>query len=180
MVRKQALGVLVSLGFMMLSFADQLILPEAINVLEVNGKPFKTSFFSSKRKVKLTKGEQKVLVQYVDYYDLDFDDHEKVKSKPFLLIFQHDKGDLSTNFVRPETLKAAKAFALKPSLKLIHQANQKEVAVKAKVVKPVSPELKIEAVEKPVSTEGTLEKLRYWWKKASYEDRQVFMREILK
>jgi len=180
MVRKQALGILVSLGFMMLSFADQLVLPEAINVLEVNGKPFKTSFFSSKRKVKLTKGEQKILVQYVDYYDLDFDDHEKVKSKPFLLSFQHDKGDLSTDFIRPETLKAAKAFALKPSLNLVHQVNQKKVVVKAEVVKPVPPKLKVETVEKPDSTEETLEKLRYWWKKASYEDRQIFMREVLK
>ena len=67
----------------------------------------------------MKEGLQRIDLQYVDYYDAGFDDHDKVKSEPFYIEFNYQGGDLKTDFVRPETLEAAKAFAANPSIKII-------------------------------------------------------------
>ena len=181
------------------SWSDELRLPEVFNVLEVNGEKQKFKLFEKERVVPLTKGPQKILLQYEDFYGVGFDDHEKVKSKPFILSFEHEGGDLKADFNRPEFLKIAQLFAENPDLKLVDVTTGKRVsmdlepmkkteptqsevmnseamkpAVLTSVSNPLVPEL-----EKSPAKKAPIEQLRVWWKRASLEERKTFMTEIL-
>jgi uncharacterized protein YccT (UPF0319 family) len=213
-------------------WSDQLTLPEFFNVLMVNGQKQKTKWFQKERVIALTKGDQKILLQYEDFYDVGFDDHEKVTSRPFVLSFHHEKGDLKADFIRPEFLKMAQLFAKNPDLKLIEVKTGKRVSMhleamskketkkheaknvaplkepfptstpaKMKIKAPIAQPEKKPAMLAPVkipenvnirtpaqesspetpakTTKTPLDHLRVWWKRASIEERQSFMRDIL-
>jgi uncharacterized protein YccT (UPF0319 family) len=203
-------------------------------VLKVNGEKQKFKLFQKERVIPLVKGPQQIILQYEDFYDVGFDDHEKVKSKPFMITFNHEEGHLKADFIRPEFLKIAQLFAENPDLKLVdvktgkrismdlesmtreqvkeHGANRipmedavitstpakKEVKSsdqKKKKMSPsiMAPETSNESVQTQVEfskrtsgkspsevSKAPLDHLRAWWKRASIEERQVFMREILK
>lgn len=208
-------------------WSDQLILPEAFNILKVNGQKHNVSLLSKERKVELEAGPQRILLQYVDFYDIDHDDHEKVVSKPFLLKFKHEGGgNITTDFVRPEFLKIARLFASNPEIKLV-DANGKRIPAElaapretgktqTMIAKKQNTELKdrskineephlkqakdgplknrphkaeMKALKKKrqenkqsaqtLDSRSPLEQLEHWWTKASFDEKQSFLKKIL-
>lgn len=168
-------------------FPSQLIIPEAFDVIKVNGKKNKTFLFSNNRKIKLEKGSYQIELRYQDFYDKSFDDFEKITSEPFIISFDYDgQEDLTTNFIKPKTISEAKTFAENPNLKILKKSGAPFVSkvqkgpttpTKAKSRSPNNPQKP--STQTAEKNSSALTQLQYWWKKANLEQRQQFMKEIL-
>lgn len=180
------------LAFTLFSFltgnllSNQLVIPEAFEVIKVNGKKNKTFLFSNNRKIKLEKGSYSIELKYLDFYDQGFDDFEKIFSERFFLNFEYDgHGDLTTDFKKPESISEAKKFAANPRLKILKESGvaipskiqNKAIPIKASAPSPKAIPEKIQSDS--LSEPSAIVQLRYWWKKATLEQRQQFMKEIL-
>lgn len=191
-------------------WADHLLLPEAFNIIEVNGKRQGWSMFKKERKIDLEKGPYKILLQYEDFYDQGFDDHEKVKSKPIMITFQHEGGDLKTEFNRPEFVKIARLFAENPDLKIVDAKTGKRISMDLEILKrpnkgvtalkketpqvksyraedsknieakPVTKSVASQVLPSKMKSKDPLAQLNHWWHKASLEQRQAFLKKVLK
>jgi uncharacterized protein YccT (UPF0319 family) len=165
--------------------SNQLIIPEAFDVIKVNGEKSKTFIFSNNRKIKLKQGRYSIELRYVDFYDQGFDDFEKVISEPFLLHFNYDgNGDLTTDFKKPESIAEAKKYAENPQLKILQKSggalenqnlSQLNELKKAENIKPKPKKAQAQKDDDKMA----LEQLRLWWGRANLEQRQRFIKEIL-
>ncbi|RZM75119.1 DUF2057 domain-containing protein [Pseudoalteromonas rubra] len=99
------------------ALAAQLYFPEELLPLQVGQKEIEHSFFNKVRELSLAAGRHQLRVKYTDLYEVGYDDHEVIESKPFWVTVEvAEQGDYYVEFERADTLKAAKQFAKQPQL----------------------------------------------------------------
>ncbi|TMP26771.1 DUF2057 domain-containing protein [Pseudoalteromonas rubra] len=97
--------------------AAQVHFPEELLPLQVGQQEIEHSFFNKVRDLTLSTGMHQIRVKYTDLYEIDYDDHEVIESKPFWITIEASaQGDYHVQFDRADTLKAAKQFAKQPQL----------------------------------------------------------------
>jgi uncharacterized protein YccT (UPF0319 family) len=213
--------VLCSMAVCSSLWADQLTISKDFNILSINGQKFSSSFLGRKDTIELTNGAQNIELQYEVFYDVGFDDHEKVTSKPFAIQFNTVGEDLKIDYTKPANPKLAEPYAAKPSFKILTEAGKvvpvqfgqiqtssssgllsffSGGASEKEEVSSTSDQIpseqkteilneskyhEIKSTSTPSEKQNTEEsehliQLRYWWQKASVDERQIFMREILR
>ncbi|WP_125783396.1 DUF2057 domain-containing protein [Pseudoalteromonas rubra] len=99
------------------ALAAQLYFPEELLPLQVGQKEIEHSFFNKVRELSLAAGRHQLRLKYTDLYEVGYDDHEVIESKPFWVTVEvAEQGDYHVEFDRADTLKAAKQFAKQPQL----------------------------------------------------------------
>lgn len=111
--------------------ANDIIFPENITVLSVNGIEQSNNFFARETQIEFSTGNQVVVLKYQDLIEGD-DDHTNVKSKPFVVLFTlseslNAKDKIMVVTPSIEELSQAKAFAKNPIVKLL-MGNGEEIA----------------------------------------------------
>jgi hypothetical protein len=121
---------LPSLIFLMSFYlnANVITFPENIIVISVNDVEQSSHFFARETKLDLAVGNHVLVLKYQDLFDGD-DDHTKVKSKPFVVLFTLDASIATNELITAETphldeLKQAKQFAKNPKIKLLTQSGR--------------------------------------------------------
>ncbi|WP_010606849.1 DUF2057 domain-containing protein [Pseudoalteromonas maricaloris] len=185
-----------------LSQAALLSFPEEIIPLQVDDKTIEHSFFSKVRELDLAKGEYAVKMRYTDLYEVGYDDHETIESKPFWAKISIDQdGEYQVEFNRPDNVVAAKAFADQPLIML--QAPNESLATTL-VVTQERPRVTTAIASEPstptaprYSTPSTATRaitpapvapksahpdvvgmLDYWWQQATPEQKRLFLEKI--
>ncbi len=133
-------SVLLCLIFLM-SFnvnASVIIFPENIIVVSVNGVEQSTTFFASETQLDFAAGSHVVVLKYQDLFEGD-DDHTKVKSKPFVVLFTLNelltrKEKITVVPPNLDDLKQAKAFAKRPKVKLLTESGDEIASVNQSLI----------------------------------------------
>ena len=122
--------------------ASIIIFPENIIVESVNGIEQERHFFARETQLDLPTGNHVIVVKYQDLFEGD-DDHTKVKSKPFVLLFTlpesfSNSEKITAVLPKLDDLREAKTFAKNPKLTLLAESgeeissiNQSLIAFKA-------------------------------------------------
>ena len=110
--------------------ASVITFPESIIVVSVNGVEQPSHFFAQQTTVELAEGDHILVLKYQDLFEGD-DDHTKVKSKPFVLIFTLSQAQANNAINVASTpildeLKLAKSFAKSPKVSLMDE-NSNEI-----------------------------------------------------
>ncbi len=182
---KQLVGaVLILIGFQV--NAAQIRFGEELVPLKLNNTQVEQSLFSKVTELEAAVGLHRVQLKYSDLYEVDYDDHEVIESKPFWIQVEikNERDDVFISIERPESVEEAKLFAKKP-VAVIQNAQDKHVAkvvpepmpalAPVTVNQPVKP-LKQAAVDAPVSQRpDPLFMLEYWWQRASDEQKAAFL-----
>ncbi|WP_085297163.1 DUF2057 family protein [Cognaticolwellia mytili] len=119
--------------------ANVIIFPENITVLSVNGIEQSSHFFARETQIEFSTGNQVVVLKYQDLFEGD-DDHTKVKSKPFVVLFTlnellNAKNKIMAVTPRIEELSQAKAFAKNPKVKLLMESGKEIASVNQSLIK---------------------------------------------
>ncbi|MCP4988453.1 MAG: DUF2057 domain-containing protein [Colwellia sp.] len=189
--------------------ASELTLSDNLVLRDVNDKPVEHSIFQKKQKLTLGSGNHTLVVQYKDVFeDLDMGEEKLVKSDYFVVKFlleSQQKLILSTIKIRD--LAAAERFARQPELTLLDENKQGVVLLLEKLsdyelakkvtqvvstlsapVDNVSTKAKVMKDDKDdkifndnvINQVDTMPMLKYWWKKASTEERASFLQFVNK
>jgi len=187
--------------FSSISIAAEFTVPAQFQVLKIDGEKYTGSFFESTTTVNLTNGKHVVLLRYNELFeDADNDDHVKVKSEPFVVIFNMQDKPLFVVAKEFADERAARQFALSPNVSLKTNNNTTHPSeslllsqfetrqyqqVVSKHVEVISSEdNKIErSADIQTSTaknSRALDMLLYWWSQASKEDKAAFIDKLKK
>ncbi|ALU43485.1 DUF2057 domain-containing protein [Pseudoalteromonas rubra] len=179
--------------------AAQLSFPEELLPLQVGQQEIEHSFFNKVRDLTLAAGTHQVKVKYTDLYEIGYDDHEVIESKPFWVSVEvAAQGGYQVGFDRADTLKAAKQFAKQPRLwlkapdgtrtpikALAHQLRVRAVPPTELMPEaaPVKPQFSDSLpVEPPVAPQAgkpdAAAMLDFWWQQASPAQRAAFLEKV--
>lgn len=120
-------------------------------------------------------GEHKLVVHYESLWDLDGENHEKVRSQPILFEFNSKAGEVfHFEYEQPRTLKQAQTFARSIPITLVSQQRR----VSGFGLKKQDP-LTFHQKEAPVKVDYPhLQQLEYWWQQATPYERKQFRQWI--
>lgn len=189
------------LFFTSLAHSATLTIPETFKLLKINNQNYQSSFFETETQVDLSFGRQVLLLRYQDIFDdYDNDDHTKVSSEPFVVIFDMPPYDITVRAPVLADEKEAKQFAQNPEFDFIRASHNGELAkqsnlAKAEVLWLTDFENKqYQAIQlahsntatQPLSAKQTLEteklegvnalaNLKFWWQQASKSQQQAFL-----
>lgn len=171
--------------------------PEALDVLYINQLKQKRFLVNRKPEVSLEKGDNRLVLQYVKFWG-DDDDFDKVQSEPFMVRFQLPAGGLyQLQLPVLKSVAQAKAFAKKPTLILLDEAQQSIPIVitgqlqqksflasfvtdsAARADSGGGAQIDGDKRESTVQADDALEKLNFWWSKASTDQRKAFLKSVL-
>jgi uncharacterized protein YccT (UPF0319 family) len=174
---------------------------------DVDDKAVEHGFLSKKQTIDLTQGEHALVIKYKDVFeDLDMGEDRLVKSDYFvvkLVVKNQQKLFLSTSKI--SDLASAERFAKNPELVLLDE-NKQEMVLEletlsdyklgqqvTKVVTTLSSPAVIAQTNGTTSTSGTQDfnnqvinkvdtvpMLKYWWQKASKDEKEDFLNFINK
>lgn len=178
----------------------QIIIPMDFNIQFLDGEPFTYDFFNKGIKLSLLPGKHKVVVQYVIFWDISSNDHQKIESQPIMLEFNVDAERTYTlSFDPPQTLEAATTFAARPTVQLLDEtqnpvaglqthfqlkdqqflasfeSNETAQPPPSDSSKPVSGEA---TAESSAANDKALEMLKYWWQQAGQQQQAQFQEWI--
>nr|WP_274054984.1 DUF2057 family protein [Thalassomonas haliotis] len=172
-------------------FAGNLQLPKEITVVSINGQPYQDAFFASDTSIPLTQGQQLLVLEYKDIFEnYEDDDHTKITSEPYVVIFTAGEQDeLILKLPKIADEEQARNFANKFNVTLLDGANREHPAfiqdlmkykaglmtnhplLKPRVTDPVKPA--------PGQDENALIQLKYWWQLAGEKQKRQFMHYLL-
>ena len=184
--------------------AAELLLASELVVDAVNGEKRTNLLFGNAAKLTLAAGEQRLLVRYKDLFELGADEHEVVSSEALLLAFTLPaEGNYQLQLDAPSNVKAARAFAKAPQLRLIDakgqpiamtiltEAQQQQLwqaaatpTASATATTAVPAAIGATAVTAAAAAQGNgeqqmvSEQLHYWWQKADAQTRQQFLQQL--
>lgn len=190
--------------FTTLLSAAELQVAGEIVVDAVNGKERNSLLFGNDEQLSLGTGEQRLLVRYKDLFELGADEHEVVSSEPLLLAFNLPaEGSYQLQLDAPSNVKAARAFAKAPQLRLtdakgqpiamtiLTEAQQQQLwqaaatpTASATAATAAPAALAATAITGAAATPGNgeqqmvSEQLHYWWQKADAQTRQQFLQQL--
>ncbi|TMP34836.1 DUF2057 domain-containing protein [Pseudoalteromonas rubra] len=178
--------------------AAQLHFPEELLPLQVGQQEIEHSFFNKVRELTLSQGMHQIRVKYTDLYEVGYDDHEVIESKPFWVTVEvSEQGSYHVGFTRADTLKAAKRFAKQPQLWLtapdgtrspvktlaqqlkIQTVPVPEVApAVARPVPPVTEAVATQAIAPQPAKPDAAAMLEFWWQQASPAQKAAFLKKV--
>jgi uncharacterized protein YccT (UPF0319 family) len=188
-----------------------LFIPEELNILSVDNVKHTGKLFSSDdTTLKLKPGQHRILVEYEVIWDVSSDDHERILSKPFLIIFSAEASrQYAIKLPSFNNVDEVQKYANKPVFSLIDRSTNRPVAIKvvyhaaergffgqfnnpvvpARPVQNPAPAAAVPA-KKPVNSQRTgitttgsnmpLKMLEYWWSQANEQQRKHFIESIKK
>ena len=164
------------------SMADEqatLIIPQALDIESINGDKYKGSLFSlGPKELSLDVGRHHIVVKYNTIWELDADNHERVTSE--LLHFSVELLAGKRYLIKlPALLELAEAenFIESPSLLLVDKKGGEQHTIKVSFQPPIMSESS--TLNEEAAQQQALEKLRFWWSKASQSQREKFMAEVI-
>ena len=187
--------------------AASLTVTDNLVLRDVDDKAVEHGFLSKKQTIDLTQGEHALVIKYKDVFeDLDMGEDRLVKSYYFvvkLVVKNQQKLFLSTSKI--SDLASAERFAKNPELVLLDE-NKQEMVLEletlsdyklgqqvTKVVTTLSSPAVIAQTNGTTSTSGTQDfnnqvinkvdtvpMLKYWWQKASKDEKEDFLNFINK
>ena len=113
------------------TFAATIKFSEELVPLQVNDTKVEQSFFRSVDQVELGSGQHKLKIKYKDLYEIDYDEHEVIESKPFWVVVDvtDNNAEYFVSMPRPDDIEQAKEYVAKPF------ANIKRVGANGSVIK---------------------------------------------
>lgn len=188
------------------SFANQLLLPDTIKLIELNGQEQSFSFFESSTDVELMQGQNVLVLQYKELFDdYDNDDHTTIKSLSFIVILNNESNkDLSLLTEDINNLNEARNYAKDPQITIIDE-NQKNIQFFKQELKSYLASNKLPSLTQPAkqsiaeepkklpvdsfsnqinvtqinsNTPEALNMLKFWWRQASEQQRAEFLSVI--
>jgi len=202
-------SMIVGSFFMVTASATQLIITDNLVLRDIDDKAIEQGFFSKKQSISLSQGDHTLVLKYKDVFeDLDMGEESLVKSDYFVVKFvvQEQKAlMLSTGKI--QDLAAAERFAKNPELILLDEDKQEIILVLEKLSDyelakqitqvvttlsaPIDNAQSHSEVTSVTKKEQTFSKdvinqvdampmLKYWWKKASSEEKANFLQFINK
>ncbi len=194
--------ILLTLNFWLffpqyLAASPSLLIDQDFNVLSVNGKSFSDGFFSADSTVKLISGVNKIALEYEAVFEQE-DDFDLVKSEVLLITFYAQHQDqYRLTYLKPSNARAARKFAGSPKLSIVspdgnpikfssyflasksegfvnQQTRPSLVGQPAIKITSKSNKPKSKAKQQP----NPEERLEYWWRKATKQQRQSFLKKV--
>lgn len=195
----------ITLLLPMLSYAATVKFVEELIPLQVNEQKVEHSFFSSVSEINLPAGVHKIKLKYKDIYEVDYDEHETVESKPFWLIVEIDDAnrEYKLSMQRADDISAAKKYSKQPYAdfeklgstkkpKRLNAVNTKIVLatntasapavvtatnnIQPAVVTPVISDINGVAPSAASSQQpSALNMLEFWWAQASEAEKKAFL-----
>jgi len=160
-----------------LTFAAQIKFPAELIPLQVGEKEIEHSLFSKVDEITVKGGKHKLKIKYSDLFELDYDDHEVVESKPFWIeVDVSEKSIYQVIFNTPEDEVEAQIFAKSPSVQLKEISTGKLI----QATKSSTPEIVVKTIKTAelAKTPKALEMLNFWWQQASVKDRKAFLEQV--
>lgn len=186
--------------------AAQLIVPEAYDVLSVNGVEQGMSLMR-KKEIALQPGQNVIVLEYDEIFDSEINDsHDSIRSQPYALVFTisanqdlrlHSPGIKSREQAesyakaptfRVETLSGPRVeYQAFPAKDLSLAINQPPTTVAPPVTTPPPGKTpRMPYVTEPSSNNtatppaqpDALQMLQFWWSQATPEQRQQFLQQI--
>lgn len=101
----------------------EVIATDRVQLLAVDGKELNGTLFDAREtRFSLLPGEHVLSVRYTDFFQLNADSHDVVRSRPVAVRFVAVAGETYRfEFDRPKTVEAANRFAKAPELTLVGQ-----------------------------------------------------------
>ncbi|WP_281557113.1 DUF2057 family protein [Thalassomonas sp. RHCl1] len=172
-------------------FAGNLHLPKEISIVSINGQPYQNSFFASDSNIRLTPGQQLLVLEYKDIFEnYEDDDHTKIISEPYVVIFTvGEQDELTLKLPRIADEEQARGFANKFNVTFLDASNREHPVFIQDLMKykaglmvnhPVF-EPHGQDPEKPIAGQGenALIHLKHWWLLASEKQKRQFMQYLL-
>ncbi|EAT11602.1 DUF2057 domain-containing protein [Bermanella marisrubri] len=158
-----------------------LVLPEALDLLKINNENIPASTFAfrtSQSELRLAPGPNRLTIQYRTLWDVSSDQHQIVESGP-IEFDVNLKGNhtYQFNWQTPASLENAIEFSNNPKIHIVgdqqswlgnHQAKQSDLILIA------DPSTHSNKSENNIA----LDKLQYWWQRASLDEREAFLKSI--
>ncbi|HET8707828.1 MAG TPA: DUF2057 family protein [Pseudomonadales bacterium] len=141
-------------------------LPDEFDITRVNGKEYETPLVRTENQhFFFPAGGNQIEFRYKKYWQTGADNHEIVRSLPFVLEVALEAGHTyRIDYTVPADLDASREFAKKPEIRILDEGGK---ALALKTVALPS-ERAADAKQKPD------EMLRYWWKQADADQRRAF------
>lgn len=180
-------------------FKAKLIVPEALNVMYLNGKKKSRSLFESgDQTLEVGVGPQQLVVEYEEIWE-DGDDHDRVISEPVMITFNVEAGQsYRIKIPRLTNVKAAKAYAKLPNMTVVNHASNKKIEAElsyqleqqtflesfVKKKQPVFQKPVVDSQGKATDKAGSkaadkaavLKQLKALWQNASEAERAAFLK----
>lgn len=150
--------------------AAELQVPEQFDLLRVNGQEYKT-YFQRTKTVALHLGRNEIEMEFNQLYDAEHgDSHDRIRSKPFTVSVEveNDSDVWQLHAAPPESRADALSYSKNPTYLL--QKNGRPLPIN-KVTTETTVSLS--------TNEDAFAMLNLWWAKASVEQRQAFLKEVL-
>jgi uncharacterized protein YccT (UPF0319 family) len=175
--------------------AAELEIPEAYDLISVNGEEKSGLNLLKTKTVPLNAGRNVIVLEYDELYDSDYGDaFDHVKSQPWALILEADpKQDYRLQSPALDDKHAAQRYAKNPVFTM-HDAAARPVAITAVPARELAPASAAPATVASQSsaapatpgektgaatkTPDPLAMLQYWWAQASAEQRAAFRQQL--
>ena len=140
--------------------------------------------------IELLPGTHQFLFMYDDIWDLTGEEHERVKSKPISLTINASAGqEYKIKFKKPENVNEARSYAKHPSIEIYNISTNTAMAANIEYnIYTESFFSKLFGITRPANnnqtdsgqTNDALNMLKYWWEKASDNQRKAFQEWVSK
>lgn len=165
-----------------LSELVQVIVPQHIEVMSVDGRDLPSSLLRKNAQLTLLPGEHVLGLRYVDIFQITADQHEVVRSRQAALRFNGEKGAMyRLQSTEPKKLEEARLFAKKPEFSLVSEGGAEPAAVSQPIQSYAQATL-LDTINKAFTTgqddKGLLtntELLKDIWGRATTEERESFL-----
>ena len=138
-------------GFLSPAWAESTLkIPDAFNLLAVNGEKYSSGLFSNGSKIILPVGTNQIVLEYDELFEIDSDDHEIVGSDPFRIVLTLENGDFKMEYQKPKSVEEATLFSKSPQVSIINDATQRPVEVTLEQLATVSGGFADFFISKPV------------------------------
>ena len=143
------------------------IVPSHVECMEVSGKRIDTGFsLGSRTVIEIPVGRTEVVFRFYRIYDINEDDHHKVRSEKMTAVFVAEKNN-NYEIMMPEPLSLEEAEDNIGEMKgyLVH----KESGSKISAIRGI-----IEERYHGIQLKEPYQELKYWWKKATDSEKDNF------
>ena len=144
-----------------------ILVPSHVECIEVSGKLIKSGInFASNMKIEIPVGRTEVVFRFYSIYDVNEDDHVKVRSEKMTAVFVAEKNN-TYEIIMPDPLTLDDAQAIIGEMKghLLH----KDSGTKFSAIRGV-----IEERYHGIQIKEPYQELKYWWKKATDKEKENF------
>ncbi len=171
----------------------RVIVPQELEITYINGLQYGKAMFVKETRIDVLPGNNDIVLEYLIFWDISSDDHEKIVSQPFLLHFNAVAGaSYRVSFKQPESLEDARLFAKKPDIQLLDDTGNpvpsaelryqlSDARLMASFTESATDNSALSAPTPgllPAGGVSALDMLKYWWPHADSQQQEEFRRWI--